>query len=690
MNAEEFISRLVRAKKSGRGWTARCPAHEDQRASLSIHEGEDGRVLVKCFAGCAAEDIVAAVGLAMHDLFPERGRGARYPRASLAPLHHPSGDRGCTLADYASAKGLPVAFLESLGIAEIRFMGAPAVRMPYLDVNGAEACIRFRVSMNGDLRVRTKAGNKLCLYGLNRLQQARDLGYVVVVEGESDTQTLWYAGFPALGLPGANGWNEDRDAEHLEEIPAIYVLVEPDRGGEAVLGWLGASSIRERVRLVVLENAKDISELYLADRGAFTDQLEAALQAATPWAEHERISSDIRARASWKHCGQLAHTPHVLDVLADDLVRAGLAGEDRAGKLLYLVLTSRVLARPVSAAIKGPSSGGKSFLVETVSAFFPPAAFYALTAMSERALAYGTEPLSHRFLILYEAAGLEGEFASYIVRSLLSEGRLRYETVEKTASGLQPRLIEREGPTGLITTTTKIALHPENETRLLSVPITDTPEQTKRVLRVLAEDEVEPLELGRWIALQEWLAVSEHRVVVPFARPLAELVPPVAVRLRRDFGALLNLVRAHALLHQATRERDDRGRIIATVDDYAVVRELIVDIVSEGVEATISATVRETVQAVEAAGVEGGISRARLAQALNVDKSVASRRWLAARAGGYLKNLEDKRGKPARIVLADPLPDDVEVLPATSAVVQAVQRGSAAPLPLLRRGEGEA
>jgi len=100
--------------------------------------------------------------------------------------------------------------------------------------------------------------------------------------------------------------------------------------------------------------------------------------------------------------------------------------------------------------------------------------------------------------------------------------------------------------------------------------------------------------------------------------------------------------------------------------------------------------VRETVQAVEAAGVEGGISRARLAQALNVDKSVASRRWLAARAGGYLKNLEDKRGKPARIVLADPLPDDVEVLPATSAVVQAVQRGSAAPLPLLRRGEGEA
>ena len=55
--------------------------------------------------------------------------------------------------------------------------------------------------------------------------------------------------------------------------------------------------------------------------------------------------------------------------------------------------------------------------------------------MSERALAYGTEPLSHRFLVLFEAAGLESDFASYLVRSLLSEGCVRYETVEKDKGG---------------------------------------------------------------------------------------------------------------------------------------------------------------------------------------------------------------------------------------------------------------
>ena len=46
-----------------------------------------------------------------------------------------------------------------------------------------------------------------------------------------------------------------------------------------------------------------------------------------------------------------------------------------------------------------------------------------------------------------------------------------------------------------------------------------------------------------------------------------------------------------------------------------------------------------------------------------LDKSATSRRWKNARARGYLRNLEERRGKPARIVLGDPLPEDIEILP---------------------------
>ena len=73
-------------------------------------------------------------------------------------------------------------------------------------------------------------------------------------------------------------------------------------------------------------------------------------------------------------------------------------------------------------------------------------------------------------------------------------------------------------------------------------------------------------------ALQTWLATGPTRVVIPFAGQLAQLVPPVAVRLRRDFKTVLVLIRAHALLHQASRLKDETGRVIATIEDYTAVR----------------------------------------------------------------------------------------------------------------------
>ena len=71
----------VRARGSGR-WEARCPAHDDHRPSLSIHEGESG-VLLRCRAGCAFKDITGALGLSQRDLFYDAEldpRARRKPR----------------------------------------------------------------------------------------------------------------------------------------------------------------------------------------------------------------------------------------------------------------------------------------------------------------------------------------------------------------------------------------------------------------------------------------------------------------------------------------------------------------------------------------------------------------------------------------------------------------------------------
>jgi hypothetical protein len=67
---DKVLDRLAGVKHSGEGkWIARCPSHEDKSPSLSIREMPDGRVLLHCFAGCGAGDVLISIGLRMSDLF---------------------------------------------------------------------------------------------------------------------------------------------------------------------------------------------------------------------------------------------------------------------------------------------------------------------------------------------------------------------------------------------------------------------------------------------------------------------------------------------------------------------------------------------------------------------------------------------------------------------------------------------
>ena len=73
MSIETLISRLDGVKETGHGkYVARCPAHDDKSPSLAITEGDEGKTLVHCFAGCETEDVLSAVGLEFSDLMPER------------------------------------------------------------------------------------------------------------------------------------------------------------------------------------------------------------------------------------------------------------------------------------------------------------------------------------------------------------------------------------------------------------------------------------------------------------------------------------------------------------------------------------------------------------------------------------------------------------------------------------------
>lgn len=252
--------------------------------------------------------------------------------------------------------------------------------------------------------------------------------------------------------------------------------------------------------------------------------------------------------------------------------------------------------------------------------------------------------------------------------------------------------MERAGPTGLIVTTTAIQLHPENETRMLGIYVTDSPEQTRSVLISLASEEQQDVDLTAWVALQEWLASGETRVTIPFAVLLATRIPPVAVRLRRDFKNVLSFIRAHALLHRKSRVRREDGSIVANLDDYAVVRDLVADLIADGAGRSVPETVRETVAAVKDLLVEApsGVTVQNAGNKLGLDKSAASRRVKQALARGYLVNLEEKRGRPHRLAIGEPMPEAVTFLPTVDELRCCVQEGASADMAGVHESEGMA
>ena len=104
-------------------------------------------------------------------------------------------------------------------------------KIPYFDEQKVLVFTRYCTSLPPKGRFIKKRGSKPVLYGLWKLKEAVKAKSVVLVEGESNCHTLWFNKFPALGLPEATLWKENRDALHLKGIPTIYWAVKSDKEG---------------------------------------------------------------------------------------------------------------------------------------------------------------------------------------------------------------------------------------------------------------------------------------------------------------------------------------------------------------------------------------------------------------------------------------------------------------------------
>lgn len=228
----EYTRSVKKCEISGSRLTGLCPFHDDRKASFSV-DLKSGKYT--CFACGKSGNYINFVaelgGLSTSDAYKQilRDHGvAEEKKAPAAPQRY-------TVDDYAKEKNLPAEWLVANCFLENgqEKNGETYVRFPYLNAQGQKQVVRKRCGKHS-FKWGYGAAGKLLPYGAWRLDAIKVAGYAVLVEGESDTQTLWFLGFPALGIPGASSFKDDW-TEQLQGIETLYLHIEPDTGGETFL-----------------------------------------------------------------------------------------------------------------------------------------------------------------------------------------------------------------------------------------------------------------------------------------------------------------------------------------------------------------------------------------------------------------------------------------------------------------------
>ena len=229
----DIIATFPSARRSGDGLMAKCPSHEDRTASLSIGTGDDGRVLLKCHAGCSTDDILDAVHLKLRDLFPQNGNGHR-ARQIVATY------------DYKATTG------------DLLFQ---VVRYSPKDFR------QRRPDGNGGWIPNVKGLDRV-VYHLPEIQGQKA---IFIAEGEQDADRLASIGLPATTCAGgAQKWR-DAYTKQIKDagVERVVILSDNDEPGRKHAEQVAASCHRAGIDVRIV-NLPDVAE-----KGDVSDYLDA-------------------------------------------------------------------------------------------------------------------------------------------------------------------------------------------------------------------------------------------------------------------------------------------------------------------------------------------------------------------------------------------------------------------------------
>lgn len=295
MMVTEVLERLEGVKGATGGWVARCPAHADRSPSLSVGVGEDGKILLRCFAGCAVDEIAASLGFRVRDLFadsempagpkPERRRVEppkvlptdmammqAYCEESAARLAGPAGDHP-TVRYAAERFGVTLEDVHRLGLGHAWLGGGPRLVVPFRDGWGIARGFQARaLSADAQVRWMSPKSPERGQWSRTGWFRGRDRDApVLVTEGPGDALSAVSLGYHAIAIRGAGNASDAHTQDVVMALAAgrhIIICGDGDEAGQrfSEMLWLALQARNAWVTIVPMPDGHDLTDVVQHDR----------------------------------------------------------------------------------------------------------------------------------------------------------------------------------------------------------------------------------------------------------------------------------------------------------------------------------------------------------------------------------------------------------------------------------------
>ena len=525
----------------------------------------------------------------------------------------------------------------------------------------------------------------LPLYGLEKLNSLREGTEVWFVEGEECAKRL-----NAMGVTAVSGYwgSSQKDfGDSLKALMDFRVICWPDNDDA------GKSYMSNVARQLSGENSLqpvqwvDVESMDLNEKDDVVDYLNAGRNIGEvpyipfrewipPTPPTKRATGSAGNAIGSKEQSLRDQAEFVFkyssyaDAEKEAIPHLGFEGSTDVVELISLAVSSRHTERPMNVAVIAQSAAGKGMTIETALKMHPDEAVITMSASSERSFVYSDKLIKNRVLYWKEADSLPDDGAAIsALRAMIEDDNFTYEYVSE---GLKPKTIEKEGPTGFLTSSTK-PLPPQLGTRVIEVSIEESTDLTRKVISAAFAAASAPDKPN--FDTKPFKAF--HRMIQEYGQKEAILPEPIASKLashmnnhpnlpksmQRHVKKVIQALKTSAIREQFHRPQSDDGCLRVSKHDYEVLYRTYGPQFTRHMHGGLSDSHLQVYHYLPASDAENGKTRKDLETELNLPTSTVRSYVQLLLKKGYAACLDDKK-RPQTFRQGEPLErEEQSVLP---------------------------